>query len=148
MPAPPWPTTALVRVEEREKAQTALALLFDGPSYGDPDRFVAEGHGNSEQEVMEKFMTEEVAAALRTQARIAGYREQRTAALYAMSRELAAIEAILAGEFTQDAGAVTVDALGDREFSGTVAHVAPGVDPLTRTARVRVRLANPAGLFW
>jgi two-component system, OmpR family, sensor histidine kinase KdpD len=33
-----------------------------------------------------------LAAALRTQARIAGYREQRTAALYAMSRELAAIE--------------------------------------------------------
>jgi two-component system, OmpR family, sensor histidine kinase KdpD len=31
-------------------------------------------------------------AALRAQARIAGYREQRTAALYAMSRELAAIE--------------------------------------------------------
>jgi two-component system sensor histidine kinase KdpD len=33
-----------------------------------------------------------LAAALRTQARIAGYRETRTAALYAMSRELAAIE--------------------------------------------------------
>jgi two-component system sensor histidine kinase KdpD len=35
-----------------------------------------------------------LAAALRTQARIAGYRETRTAALYAMSRELAAIEAV------------------------------------------------------
>jgi two-component system sensor histidine kinase KdpD len=35
-----------------------------------------------------------LAAALRTQARIAGYRETRTAALYAMSRELAAIEAL------------------------------------------------------
>jgi two-component system sensor histidine kinase KdpD len=34
-----------------------------------------------------------LAAALRTQARVAGYRETRTAALYAMSRELAAIEA-------------------------------------------------------
>ena len=38
----PWPTTSLVRIEEREKAQTALSLLFDGPSYGESSRFDAE----------------------------------------------------------------------------------------------------------
>ena len=42
LPAPPWPAVSLVRVEEREKAQTALSLLFDGPSYGEPARFDAE----------------------------------------------------------------------------------------------------------
>ena len=42
LPAPPWPAVALVRVEEREKAQTALSLLFDGPAYGDDARFDAE----------------------------------------------------------------------------------------------------------
>ncbi len=38
----PWPLLSRVCVEEREKAQTALSLLFDGPSYGDPSRFDAE----------------------------------------------------------------------------------------------------------
>lgn len=40
--APPWPDAVLVCVEERDKAQTALSLLFDGPSYGDTERFDAE----------------------------------------------------------------------------------------------------------
>jgi len=40
--APPWPATSLVRIEERDKAQTALSLLFDGPSSGDTSRFDAE----------------------------------------------------------------------------------------------------------
>jgi cobalt-zinc-cadmium efflux system membrane fusion protein len=40
-----------------------------------------------------------------------------------------------------------VDALGEREFGGTVAQIATTVDPLTRTARVRVRLANDSGLL-
>lgn len=42
---------------------------------------------------------------------------------------------------------LTMDALGDREFGGTVAHIAPTVDPLTRTANVRVRLVNASGLL-
>ncbi|MCE9603032.1 MAG: insulinase family protein [Gemmatimonadetes bacterium] len=42
LPAPPWPAVSLVRAEEREKAQTALSLLFDGPSYGEAARFDAE----------------------------------------------------------------------------------------------------------
>ena len=39
--APGWPARAAERVESREKAQTALALLFPGPSRGDDDRFAA-----------------------------------------------------------------------------------------------------------
>ena len=42
LPGPPWPAVSLVRIEEREKAQTALSLLFDGPSYGEAARFDAE----------------------------------------------------------------------------------------------------------
>ncbi len=40
--APPaWPNQLVQRVEQREKAQTALALLFPGPSRSDPARFAA-----------------------------------------------------------------------------------------------------------
>ena len=38
---PAWPTALVQRVEQREKAQTALALLFPGPSRDDPARFPA-----------------------------------------------------------------------------------------------------------
>lgn len=40
--APTWPHGSVQRVEQREKAQTALALGFRGPSRHDPDRFAAE----------------------------------------------------------------------------------------------------------
>jgi zinc protease len=39
--SPVWPTATVQRVEQREKAQTALALLFPGPSREDPARFAA-----------------------------------------------------------------------------------------------------------
>jgi zinc protease len=39
--SPVWPSTVVQRVEQREKAQTALALLFPGPSREDPARFAA-----------------------------------------------------------------------------------------------------------
>jgi zinc protease len=39
--APSWPTSVIQRVEQREKAQTALALLFPGPSRTDDARFAA-----------------------------------------------------------------------------------------------------------
>ncbi len=42
---------------------------------------------------------------------------------------------------------ITLDGLGGREFRGTIAHIAPMVDPQTRTAKARVRLANPDGLL-
>jgi zinc protease len=36
---PSWPTSLVQRVEERDKAQTALAIAFPGPARPDPDRF-------------------------------------------------------------------------------------------------------------
>lgn len=40
-----------------------------------------------------------------------------------------------------------LDGLGGRELSGTITYVAPSVDPHTRTAKVRVPLANPDGML-
>ncbi|MCK6482407.1 MAG: efflux RND transporter periplasmic adaptor subunit, partial [Planctomycetes bacterium] len=40
---------------------------------------------------------------------------------------------------------ITVEALPGREFAGTIDYVAPEVDPRTRTAKARVRLANGDG---
>jgi zinc protease len=37
--APEWPRDVVQRIEQRDKAQTALALLFPGPSRGDDARF-------------------------------------------------------------------------------------------------------------
>jgi zinc protease len=37
--APGWPSGVVQRVEQREKAQTALAMMFPGPSRGDDARF-------------------------------------------------------------------------------------------------------------
>jgi len=39
--SPVWPEQLVQRMEQREKAQTALALLFPGPSRTDPARFAA-----------------------------------------------------------------------------------------------------------
>ena len=39
--SPTWPSALVQRVEQREKAQTALAMLFPGPSRSDPARFAA-----------------------------------------------------------------------------------------------------------
>jgi zinc protease len=38
---PTWPASARTSVEEREKAQTALAMLFPAPARDDDDRFAA-----------------------------------------------------------------------------------------------------------
>jgi zinc protease len=40
--APAWPTAVVQRLEQREKAQTALAMLFPGPSRRDASRFASE----------------------------------------------------------------------------------------------------------
>jgi zinc protease len=41
--APPvWPSTVVTRVEQRDKAQTALALAFPGPARLDPERYTAQ----------------------------------------------------------------------------------------------------------
>ncbi|MBC7961607.1 MAG: efflux RND transporter periplasmic adaptor subunit [Steroidobacteraceae bacterium] len=42
---------------------------------------------------------------------------------------------------------ITLDGLGGREYRGSIAHIAPLIDPQTRTAKARVRLANPGGLL-
>jgi zinc protease len=39
---PAWPTSVVSRAEQRDKAQTALALAFPAPGRHDPDRFAAE----------------------------------------------------------------------------------------------------------
>jgi Cu(I)/Ag(I) efflux system membrane fusion protein len=43
--------------------------------------------------------------------------------------------------------AVTLPAFPGREFTGKVVFIQPTVEPTTRTAQVRVELANPNGLF-
>ncbi len=42
---------------------------------------------------------------------------------------------------------VTMDGLSGREFRGSISHIAPVIDPQTRTAKARVKLANPGGLL-
>lgn len=42
---------------------------------------------------------------------------------------------------------VTLEALGDREFSGPLSYVSPQIDAHTRTAKGRVALHNPDGLL-
>jgi zinc protease len=42
IPSPSWPADAVTRMESREKAQTALALLFPGPSRRDARRYAAQ----------------------------------------------------------------------------------------------------------
>ena len=42
LPAPGWPPTITTSVETRDRAQTALAMLFQGPSRTDDARFSAE----------------------------------------------------------------------------------------------------------
>lgn len=42
---------------------------------------------------------------------------------------------------------ITMDGIGGREYRGSIAHIAPVIDPQTRTAKARVRLANPGGLL-
>jgi len=41
-PSAPWPRELVTRTEQREKQQTALAMLFRGPSRRDPSRFAAQ----------------------------------------------------------------------------------------------------------
>ncbi len=42
---------------------------------------------------------------------------------------------------------VSAEALGGREFRGTIDHVAPEIDPRSRTVKARVRLDNPDGVL-
>jgi RND family efflux transporter MFP subunit len=46
-----------------------------------------------------------------------------------------------------DAVTITIDSYPGREFSGVIDSIWPALDPITRTAKVRINLANPAGAF-
>jgi len=65
----------------------------------------------------------------------------------AMWAEVALPEAELATVRTGTRVTVTVDALPGREFKGSIAQIAPFIDPQTRSAKARVRLANPGGVL-
>ena len=54
-------------------------------------------------------------------------------------------EADVAGIDADQRVVITVDGLGDREFSGRLTYIAPEIDPHTRTARGRILLANADG---
>lgn len=55
----------------------------------------------------------------------------------------AALGSVAAGQSVS----ISLDSLGDREFSGVIAYLAPTIDPGTRTAMARVALANPDGVL-
>ena len=42
---------------------------------------------------------------------------------------------------------MSVDGLGEREFTGKIDYIAPAIDPKTRTALARARLKNPDGVL-
>ena len=60
---------------------------------------------------------------------------------HAMKRVLRFLARVAAGQ----SAVVTVDALGERTFEGSLAYLAPEIDPHTRTARARLQLANADG---
>jgi cobalt-zinc-cadmium efflux system membrane fusion protein len=65
----------------------------------------------------------------------------------AMWAELALSEADLGSVKPGMPVVLKVDGLEGHEFKGTISYIAPAVDPQTRTAKARVRLANPEGLL-
>jgi len=64
-----------------------------------------------------------------------------------MWAELDVAEADLGRVAIEQEVTVSLDALPDRLFPGTIAYIAPFVDPSTRTATARVELENPDGLL-
>ncbi len=64
-----------------------------------------------------------------------------------MWAELALAEADLGTVASGMPVIITVAGLEGREFGGIISFIAPLVDPQTRTAKARVRLANPEGLL-
>jgi cobalt-zinc-cadmium efflux system membrane fusion protein len=64
-----------------------------------------------------------------------------------MWAEVAVPEEALGSVRIGGAVVLTVDGLEGREYRGTIAQLASFVDPQTRTAKARIRLANPNGLL-
>ncbi len=65
----------------------------------------------------------------------------------AMWGEVAVAEAELGDVKAGMPVTIVMDGLGGREFRGTIANIAPIIDPQTRTAKARVRLPNTGGLL-
>ena len=74
----------------------------------------------------------------------AGMRLYRIAALDSVWVEAELYEADLARVHVNERAAVTLDYVPGRVYEGKVAYIYPFVDPMARTGRVRVVLANPA----
>lgn len=64
-----------------------------------------------------------------------------------MWAEVALPEAELGTVKTGTSVIITMDGLSGREFRGSISHIAPVIDPQTRTAKARVKLANPGGIL-
>lgn len=64
-----------------------------------------------------------------------------------MWAELDVPESALAAVAEGQSVRITLDALPERHFDGTLGYLAPSVDPRTRTARARVELDNPDGVL-
>ena len=64
-----------------------------------------------------------------------------------MWAEIAVPEAELGTVKAGTAVIIVMDGLSGREFRGSISHIAPVIDPQTRTAKARVKLANPGGLL-
>jgi cobalt-zinc-cadmium efflux system membrane fusion protein len=64
-----------------------------------------------------------------------------------MWAEIAVPEAELGTIKTGMKVTITMDGLGGREYRSAIVHIAPVIDPQTRTAKARVKLANPGGLL-
>lgn len=62
-----------------------------------------------------------------------------------MWAEIDVPEALLGSVSVGQAAVISIDGLGEREFPGVIAYVAPSIDSGTRTATVRVALDNPDG---
>lgn len=64
-----------------------------------------------------------------------------------MWAEVAIPEAELGNVRSGTAVVITMDGIPGREFRGSIASIAPIIDPQTRTAKARVKLSNPGGLL-
>ncbi len=64
-----------------------------------------------------------------------------------MWAEIEVPEALLQSVAVGQAVVITVDAIEQREFRGTISYLAPAIDPRTRTATARVALPNPDGVL-
>jgi Cu(I)/Ag(I) efflux system membrane fusion protein len=125
-----------------ESARQRLHLL--GMGAGDIDALARQGipsesvpfRSPSSGFVIEKNVVEGAAVE-------AGMRLYRIAALDSVWVEAEVYEADLPHVRVGQAASVTLDYVPGRSFDGKVSYISPVLDPMARTGRVRVKLANP-----